>query len=78
MHRILLKIKRFCAAAAKDGGAFLRALMRTLCEFLDDIAFFAGVLCCSYSARLIYQPAGWGVLGLGLIFFALLVARGRR
>lgn len=50
------------------------ALAGHLRDHLDDIFLCFGVGLLAYAAWLIYQPAGYGVVGLALIVGSVLVA----
>lgn len=77
----LIFISRKTGKAIKAIAFFVRkftvGIFRAIGLILDDIILLAGIACVSYGAFLIFEPAGYIVLGFCLFGLAYLVAKKR-
>jgi uncharacterized membrane protein len=56
----------------------LKNKLKQLAKYIDDILFTLGVFFLSLSGFLVYIPAGFFILGVGLIVVALIIARAQK
>ncbi len=67
-----MRLLRFAGRCMRSTWSFLAAVVPTI---MRDAIGIAGIVSFSYGAWLIYQPAGFMVVGLFLMAIAVLLAR---
>lgn len=50
--------------------------MKRILKYLDDLLFLAGITSLTYAGFLYLEIAGYVVLGIGLIAYSIMIARG--
>ncbi len=50
--------------------------MKQILKYLDDLLFLAGIASLTYAGFLCHEIAGFMVLGVGLIAYSVMIARG--
>jgi len=50
--------------------------LKRILKYLDDLLFLAGIASLTYAGFLYHEIAGFVVLGVGLVAYSILIARG--